>query len=500
MTTIRAEPRLWGAHTLTCFTVSTGEPSSCPRKDVTLLAVNDAVRWPKRSGGAAGVAAGAWAWGAVSIVVCLLAGSAAGQPADDATPLHRVAHAGNAAVVARLLRAGAAADAATRHGVTPLALASARGHAGVVETLLGAGADPNQASPQGETPLMVAARTGVVDSVTALLRHGAGRGVDARERWRGQTALMWAAAEGHAAVLAPLVTAGADVDARSDAGFTPLAFAVRAGHTDAVEALVMAGADVDLALPDGTSPLHLAVINAHHDVAVQLLEHGADPAVAEPGWTPLHQLVWTRRPNRHYNNPAAFPTGTVTGLELARALVGHGADVDARQTAEPRDGYRNMLNRSGATPFLLATKAVDLEMMRLLLELGADPLLANEDGTTALLVAAGVGIWSSSESPGSAAEALEAVKLMIALGDSVTTVDDNGDAALHGAVMRGSPELVLYLLEHGAALNPVNQRGWTPLTIAQGIFYANLGRRWPDMEALLLELGATSPTAPEPPR
>ena len=425
---------------------------------------------------------------------------AAGQPADGATPLHRAAHRGNTAVVARLLDTGADVNAVTRHGVTPLALASAGGHAAAVKTLLDAGADPSRGSPEGETPLMAAARTGVVDSVEALLRHGAAADVDAREGWRGQTALMWAAAEGHAAVVAPLAAAGADVDARSDGGFTPLAFAVRAGHGAAVEALLAAGADVNLALPDGTSPLHLAVVNARYDVAVRLLEHGADAAAAGPGWTPLHQLVWTRRPNRHYNNPAAFPTGTVTDLELARALVAHGADVDARQTAEPRDGYRNQLNRTGATPFLLAAKAVDLDMMRLLLDLGADPLAANEDGTTALLVAAGVGIWSSSESPGSAEEALEAVKLMAALGDTVTTVDANGDAALHGAVMRGSPELVLYLLEHGAALNPVNERGWTPLTIAQGVFYANLGRRWPDMEALLLGLGATSPTAPEPPR
>ncbi len=423
---------------------------------------------------------------------------AVAQPADDAAPLHRAAHAGEAVEVARLLDGGADPDATTRLGVTPLALAAGGGHAAAVEVLLTAGADPNRASPQGETPLMIAARTGVVDSVGALLRRGAR--VDAREGWRGQTALMWAAAEGHPAVFAPLVASGADVDARSDGGFTPLAFAVRAGHGDAVEALVAAGADVDRTLPDGTSPLHLAVINANYDVALQLLAHGADPTAAEPGWTPLHQLVWTRRPNRHYNNPAAFPTGTVSDLELARALVAHGADVNARQTAEPRDGYRNMLNRSGATPFLLAAKAVDLEMMHLLLELGADPLLANEDGTTALLVAAGVGIWSASESPGSAAEALDAVKLMIELGDPISTVDDNGDAALHGAVMRGSPELVLYLLEQGAALNPVNERGWTPLTIAQGIFYANLGRRWPDMEALLRELGATSPTAPEPPR
>ena len=442
--------------------------------------------------------------GVVSVIVlaaclCLPGGSVA-QATNDATLLHRSAHQGDAPAVARLLDGGGEVDAATRHGVTPLALATANGHAAVVETLLGAGADPNRASPQGETPLMVAARTGVVGSVTALLRHGAGAGVDAREGWRGQTALMWAAAEGHAAVVAPLVTAGADIDARSDGGFTPLAFAVRAGHAGAVEALAKAGADADLALPDGTSPLHLAVINAHYDVAVQLLEHRADPTASEPGWTPLHQLIWTRRPNRHYNNPSAFPTGSVSGLELARALVAHGADVDARQTVEPRDGYRNMLNRSGATPFLLAAKAVDLQMMRLLLELGADPLVTNEDGTTALLVAAGVGIWSASESPGSAEEALEAVKLMIELGDSVTTVDDNGDAALHGAVMRGSPELVLFLLEQGAALNPINQRGWTPLTIAQGIFYANLGRRWPDMEAMLLGLGATSPSAPEPPR
>ena len=347
---------------------------------------------------------------------------------------------------------------------------------------------------------MAAARTGTVESVELLLLHGAGAEVDAREGWRGQTALMWAAAEGHAAVVAALAAAGADVDARSDAGFTPLAFAVRAGHADAVAALLDASADIGLALPDGTSPLHLAVLNARYDVAVRLLERGADPTADGPGWTALHQLVWTRRPNRHYNNPAAFPTGTVTDLALARALVAHGADVDARQSGEPRDGYRNMLNRRAATPFLLAAKAVDLEMMRLLLDLGADPHLANEDGTTPLLAAAGVGVWSSSESPGSAAEALEAVELLRGLGNAVTAVDDNGDAALHGAVMRGSKELVLYLLEHGAALDPVNVRGWTPLTIAQGVFYANLGRRWPEMEALLLELGATSPTAPEPPR
>ncbi len=435
----------------------------------------------------------------LAAAVTATAAVAAAQDADNGgRSLHEAAHAGDLATVERHLRDGAVVDAVTRHGVTPIALACTAGHPTVVEALLAAGADPNRASPQGETPLMLAARTGVVASVESLLRHGAGASIDSRESWRRQTALMWAAAEGHAAVVAPLVAAGAGVDARSEAGFTPLAFAVRAGHRLAVDALLDAGAEVNLPPPDGMGALHLAVVNAHYDLAVHLLERGADAAADGPGWTPLHQLVWTRRPNRHYNNPAAIPSGPVTDLELARALVARGADVNARQTEEPQDGYRNMLNRAGATPFLLAAKAVDVELMKLLLDLGADPMLTNEDGTTALLVAAGVGIWSASESPGSAEEAIEAVKLMVELGDSVSTVDDNGDTALHGVVMRDSPELVRYLLERGAPLNAVNVRGWTPLTITQGIFYANLGRRFPEMEMVLLELGATSPTPPDP--
>ena len=417
--------------------------------------------------------------------------------ASGATPFHVAAHEGDVVTVLRLLADGADAESKTRHGVTALALASAGGHSAVVEALLVAGSDPNVSSPEGESPLMVAARTGVVDSVTFLLRHGAD--VNAREGWLGQTALMWAAAENHAEIVTPIVAADADIDARSDAGFTPLVFAARAGHIRTVKALLDAGADINLSLLDGTSPLVIAVINAHYELASFLLERGADPNADKQGWTALHQLVWTRRPNTSRNNPSALPTGNTTDLQLVEVLVAYGADINARQVKEPQDGYRNMLNRVGATPFLLAAKAVDLELMRLFLKFGADPMLANEDGTTALLVAAGVGVWPN-ESPGTDKEALEAVQLMLELGDSVATIDDNGDAALHGAVMRGSKELVLYLLDQGAALNPINERGWTPLTIAQGVFYGNLGRRFPDVEVLLIGRGATSPVSPKPPK
>ena len=416
--------------------------------------------------------------------------------AEGSAALLWAAHRDDLAVAEVLLQAGARADQANRFGATPLLVAATNGSAEMLEMLLVAGANPNGGLPEGETALMRTARAGRVDAIAMLLAHGAD--VDATEAWRGQTALMWASVEGNTAAVRALLAADADVEARSDGGFTPLLFAVRHNQRAALSALVAAGAVVDDVLPSGMSALALATLNAHYDLGVWLLERGADPNADDQGWTALHQLVWARRPNLGFNNPAPIPTGLVSDLGFADALVAHGADIDARETKEPRGGdgsgapggYRNVLNRKGATPFLLAAKAVDVELMRLLVRLGADPLLPNEDGTTPLMVAAGVGIWAQGESPGTTGESLDAVKLMLELGDIVTTVDANGDTALHGAVIRGSEALVRFLVDLGADLEAVNEKGWTPLTIAEGVFYSNTGKRFPEMEKLLLELGA----------
>ena len=419
------------------------------------------------------------------------------QPAlDGTTALHWAANRDDLTTARLLLEAGARAGVVNRYGATPLLVAATNGSAEMLELLLAAGADPNADLPEGETPLMRAARTGRVGAVRALLHHGAE--VEAAERWRGQTALMWAAIEGNTAAALELVAAGADVHARSAGGFTPLLFAVRQDRQAVLRVLVAAGADVNDTLPDGMSALCLAALNAHYDAGVWLLKQGADPNADAQGWTALHQLVWARRPNLGFNNPAPIPTGLVSDLDFVAALAVYGADLDARETKEPRGGdgagtaggYRNVLNRVGATPFLLAAKAVDVELMRLLVALGADPRLPNEDGTTPLMVAAGVGIWAVGESPGTNQESLAAVELMLELGDVVTTVDTNGDTALHGAIIRGSEPLVRFLLDQGADLEAVNGKGWTPLRMAEGVFYSNTGKRWPEMERLLLELGA----------
>jgi ankyrin repeat protein len=430
--------------------------------------------------------------GEVSTVRLLLAeGADANETdADGTAALHWAVHHDRGEIAALLLGAGASVEAANRYGVRPIYLAAENGNAALVRALLERAADPNAATPEGETALMTAARTGDVATIEGLLAAGAD--VNAKEGWKGQTALMWAAAENNTKAVAALLEAGADRDAVSAGGeFTAFMFAVRHGAIEAVRALLAAGVDVDETLLDGTSALVLAVTNAHYELAAVLLEHGADPNAADQGWTALHQLVWSRRWNMGFNLPGPARTGDLSGLELARRLVAHGANVDARQTKEPIDGNRNKLNRVGATPFLLAAKSCDVPLMRLLLEQGADASITTEEGTTALMAAAGVGIWAPGENPGTHEEALAAVELAHeAGGGAINDVNANGETALHGAVYRGGAIPVIeFLAARGAALDAVNALGWMPVTVADGVEYTPaVLKRYPEAAALLRRL------------
>ena len=405
---------------------------------------------------------------------------------DGTTPLHWAAHSDDPAIVELLLAAGADPQAANRYGVRPISLACTNGNVAIVESLLDAGADPDTALAEGETALMTAARTGALDVVRLLLDRGAD--VNAAEAWRGQTALMWAAAEGHAHVIPTMLSHGADVAARSTKGWTPLLFAVREGRIDVVQTLLEAGAGVEEALPvteetrrggtsaeraaTGLNAFLLAAANAHYDVAALLVDRGADVNVASRGWTALHQVSWVRKSGiAGSNNPPPPGSGSMTSLEFVRKLVAAGADVDARVTRRPPAGITR-LNFLGGTPFLLAARTGDADLMRLLAELGADPLLPNEDGTTPIMVAAGVGTSSPGEDPGTEPEVLEAVRVALELGGDLNEVDDNGETVMHGAAYKHLPGVVAFLAEAGADIgvwNQPNSRGWTPLEIVAGV-------------------------------
>ncbi|MDA1094764.1 MAG: ankyrin repeat domain-containing protein [Acidobacteria bacterium] len=434
---------------------------------------------------------------------------------DGTTPLHWAVQRDDAPLTARLLEAGADVNAPNRYQVTPLSLAALNGSVSMVDRLLEAGADPQQAALDGETPLLTAARTGIPEVVERLITHGADP--NAREGWRGQTALMWAAAEGHPGVARLLVEHGADVRASTNDGFTPLLFAARRGDIETTRVLLDAGVPVTENAPDGTSVLVLAILNAHYELAGLLLDAGADPNVADARGSALHVLAWVRRPGTPSttNVMPRVPTGTLDSLALAGRLLQAGADPDARIAWEepPFDKVSGRvrvpedvsvaptyLSWVGATPFFVAAKHADVPLMQLLVEHGANPVLATPQNITPLMAAAGLGYWLA-ESPGSEVEALAAVKLAVELGADVNAATDfeaaplgdlrwGGSTALHGAVIRDAPSVVRYLVEQGASLDMPNSQGWTPLDMTRGVFVANTQKTYDEVGRLLEALGA----------
>lgn len=403
----------------------------------------------------------------------LLAGGAEvnAPQVDGMTALHWAAWHDDPETVAIFIKAGANVLAENRYGVAPLAIACQNGSGKVVRRLLKAGADAAATLRGGETALMIAARTGRPGPVKALLRHGAN--ANAADR-KGQTALMWAAAEGNAEVVDALLAAGADAGEKTRGGFTAFYFAIREGRSDATRRLLAAGADVnDVARLGGsrTTPLLLAVENGHFELAIELLEAGADPNGRPRGYTPLHAITWVRKPIRGDGDPSPIGSGAVSSLEFVRRLASFGADLDAR--LKNGDAPRGGFTTTGSTPFVLAARSSDVPLLKVLLELGADPNITNEVNTTALLAAAGVGaLGNGDESAGTEAEALETVRFLVEeLGADVNAVDDHGETAMHGAVNQNRFELIDYLADRGADVavwNRPNSMGWTPLEVAYG--------------------------------
>jgi ankyrin repeat protein len=171
----------------------------------------------------------------------------------------------------------------------------------------------------------------------------------------------------------------------------------------------------------------------------------------------------------------------------------------------------------GATPYWLAAKFLEIEIMDALAEAGADTLRPSRDGSTPLLVAAGVGYrrggnsafvtdrrdFSSYNSVASAEEgtkipeaeerlALATVTHAIEHGAAIDATSGGGDTALHGAASHGMDTVVRYLAEQGADINAQNRRGQTPLDVA--VYSEGIGRETFPREstvALLRSLGGT---------
>ncbi len=394
----------------------------------------------------------------------------------------------------RLIKAGANVKAANRYGVTPLYLACVNGSAPMIAKLLAAGADANAATTEGETALMTVARTGNVEAAKVLLAAGAD--VNSKEQWRQQTPLMWAVAESHPEMAQELIAHGAHVNTRQVTwnwerqitkeprekwmplgGLTPLLFAAREGCLDCTKILVKAAAEINAADPNNISPMLMATINGHYDVAEFLLDKGADPNIAdETGRTALYAAVdMHTMPASNRPSPNVVDNH-VTSMDLIQSLMAHGANVNAQlKKLQP---YRTKLDRgddtmlgTGTTPMLRAAKAGDAEVIQALLAKGADPKLATKFGITPLMAAAGLGT-KEEDTTGrklTEAEAVASIQLCLNAGVDVNAVDNQGDAALHGAAQKGYDQVVQFLVDHGAKLDIKDKKGHTPLDAANGL-------------------------------
>jgi uncharacterized protein len=425
---------------------------------------------------------------------------------DGSTALLWAAHWNDVETARLLIHGGADANVANDFRVTPLSAACTNGSAALVELLLKAGANPNTRIATGETPIMTCASSGSTDAVRMLIARGAD--VNAKEPSQSQTALMWAAAERHPNVLRTLVDAGADLQARTKKGFTALHFAAREGDLESTQLLLDAGVNVNIrsqpeaseagrgraenprgagtgvggggprgpayqaTLSAGSTPLLVATVRGQVPLALFLLEHGADPNIADAGFTPLHWAAGTweggvSNPVYGFSDPMSGIPKRQDKLQLVKALLAHGANPNGRMTRRPPGFTGGYEDAPGATPFLLASAAADLEMMTLLLSAGADPSLVTDTKATPVMAASGLN-RGIGESPIKEDQALDAVKFLLDRGADAKGITTYGENALFGAAYRGWNTLLALLIDKGADVNAVSKAGVTPWLAASG--------------------------------
>ena len=396
---------------------------------------------------------------------------------DGTTALHWASYRDDVESAELLIKAGANVNAANDLGATPLWTASLNGSAVMVRRLLQAGANPNATLLLGETPLMVAARSGNADVVQQLVTRGAN--VNARAT-RGQTALMWAVAQKHPDVVKVLLANRADVHTRSESWNqmeavsphgvpeynreipygknTALMFAARVGDLESARLLVAAGANVNDEDAWGISVVTLATHSGFVDLVEFLLDKGADPNRSAAGFAPLHEAIMRR------DEP------------LVRTLLAHGADPHAPlQAWTPTRRQSSDLHFEpelvGATPYWLAARFWQPNVMRLLVELGADPKSVHRsdrivdgkegraydhryDATNALMAALGMGgggnAWVQPDRSQREALTLATVKLAVDLGIDVNATNTDGRTALDAAKTLKYETVVAFLVSKGA--------------------------------------------------
>src|SRR5687767_3726006 len=449
---------------------------------------------------------------------------------DGTTPIMWAAANDDLELVRALIKARANVTLKNQLGTSALTEAAIVGSAPIVDALLKAGADPNTKNPEGETPLMAVARTGRIEAAGRLLEAGAD--INATERFGGQSALMWAAAQSQPDMVRFLASKGADLNARgvvrqwerkviteprpkdmNKGGFTPLLYAAREGCVECARHLIAAGADKDLEDPERLTPLNMALLNLHFDFAAFMIKSGADVDKWDLfGRSPLYMAAdVSTLPVKGNGAMAVIPSqDSVTARDVARLLLEAGANPNLQLKRRPpyrdvpQDRGGDSILAQGATPLLRAARAGDAPFVELLLQHKALVDLPSKEGVTPLMAAAGVEFGTRVTRGRNRTNdgVLKTMRLLLDAGADINArmvteprrVVPEGTSqaaafasglrragqmpsaaavphqtALHGAAERGFTSFVKFLAENGADLQAKDANGRTALDLAKGV-------------------------------
>ena len=439
-------------------------------------------------------------------------------------------------LVRALIAARANVTQKNQFGTTAITEASIIGSARVIDALLKAGADANTRNPEGETPLMAVARSGKVDAAMRLLEAGAD--IDATESFGGQSALMWAAAQGQGEMVKLLAAKGADLDAHgvvrqwerkviteprpkdmNKGGLTPLLYAAREGCVDCIRHLLAAGADPDSEDPERITPLVMAIMNLHFEASAELIRGGADVDKWDLyGRSPIYMAADVNTlPVKGNGAMAVIPSeDAITALDIAKMLLEKGANPNLQLKRRPpyrdvpQDRGGDTILAQGATPLLRAARGGDAAMAKLLLDYKALVDLPSKEGVTPLMAAAGVEFGTRvtrgrnrtteavlatmqvlldagadinarmvadrrSAVPDSASQAASYNLVLRARPSQVPGATAVPDqTAIMGAAQRGYTPVVKFLAERGADLLVKDASGRTALDLAKGVGVAGV--------------------------